>query len=105
VVFVIVTDGMENSSREFKKSTIKEMIERQKNVYNWHFNFLAANQDAFAEAAGLGVDAAGAANWAPAKAAVAYSSMSSKLARMRHAAQSGEEVDNEFTEEERRRML
>jgi len=39
VVFVIVTDGMENLSREFKKSTIKEMIERQKNVYNWHFNF------------------------------------------------------------------
>ncbi len=29
VIFVIMTDGMENSSKEFTKSQIKEMIEEQ----------------------------------------------------------------------------
>ena len=62
VVFVVMTDGLENSSKEFSKATIKEMIERQQQQYSWHFTFLGANQDAFAEAGGMGIDAAGVAN-------------------------------------------
>ena len=55
VVFVIVTDGQENSSKEYTKPQIKEMIERQQNDYKWQFTFLGANQDAFAEAHGIGI--------------------------------------------------
>lgn len=57
VVFVITTDGMENSSKEFTKSNIKEMIEHQKNKYSWTFIFLGANIDAIGEATSLGIDA------------------------------------------------
>jgi hypothetical protein len=32
---VIVTDGEENSSHEFSKAKIKEMIERQQSTYKW----------------------------------------------------------------------
>lgn len=55
VVFVILTDGMENQSKEFKKAQIAEMIEKQRSQFNWQFLFLGANQDAIQEAGGLGI--------------------------------------------------
>jgi uncharacterized protein YegL len=65
VLFVILTDGQENSSREFKKARIAEMIKHQTEIYKWQFVFLAANQDAIAEAGGLGILAGNAANYVP----------------------------------------
>lgn len=100
VIFVIVTDGQENSSREFSLSTIKEMIEKQQNKFSWQFTFLGANQNAFAEAGGMGIHADGVANYAAHKAQAAYGAASSKLSRMRTSAQAGETVDNQFTSEE-----
>src|SRR5690606_12079144 len=46
VIFVVVTDGLENSSREYTKDKVKEMVKHQDEVYNWTFIFLGANQDA-----------------------------------------------------------
>jgi len=45
VLMVIITDGHENASKEYKKDKIKEMVETQKNVYSWEFMFLGANID------------------------------------------------------------
>lgn len=56
VIFVITTDGMENSSREFNKKAVKEMIEHQQDKYSWTFMFLGANMDAVSEAASLGIN-------------------------------------------------
>lgn len=56
VIFVITTDGMENASREFVKSTVKDMIEHQQSKYSWTFMFLGANMDAVGEAASLGIN-------------------------------------------------
>ena len=60
VIFFIITDGEENSSKEFSNEKIKEMVEHQKNTYNWEFIFLGANIDAFsaADAIGIGHDKA-----------------------------------------------
>lgn len=55
VVFVIVTDGMENASTEFNWDQVKESIERQTNDYAWRFVFLAANQDAIQTGGNLGI--------------------------------------------------
>jgi hypothetical protein len=104
VIFVVMTDGLENSSREFSKAQVKEMIERQQSVYSWHFTFLGANQDAFAEAGGMGIHAAGAAQFAQHKVAAAYGATGAKVARMRKQLRGGESVSNAFTEEERARM-
>ncbi len=60
VLFVVMTDGQENSSREFTLAQVREMIQRQQSQYQWHFTFLSANQDAFAEAGAMGIDTAGA---------------------------------------------
>ena len=54
-VFVITTDGEENSSREFTYRKVKELIERQQKDYGWDFLFLGANIDAGEEAAKIGI--------------------------------------------------
>lgn len=56
VMFVIITDGMENSSREYNHKKIKEMIEHQKSKYAWDFIFLGANIDAVKTASSFGIN-------------------------------------------------
>ena len=55
VVFVIITDGMENASKEFTSEDVKKRIKEQTDTYKWKFQYLAANQDAFASGATLGI--------------------------------------------------
>jgi hypothetical protein len=57
VLVAILTDGLENSSREYNRSQIYDKIKHQRDLYQWEFAFLAANQDAFAEGTKLGIDA------------------------------------------------
>ena len=56
-IFVITTDGQENSSREYSYEKIKKMITRQQEKYGWEFIFLGANMDAIGEAGKLGIRA------------------------------------------------
>jgi hypothetical protein len=104
VVFVIVTDGQENSSREFTREQIREMVQHQQNTYSWQFTFLAANQDAFAEGTSLGIAQDGIATYAAEKVGATYDIAAKKLSRMRKAASDGFKVDNNFTPEERREV-
>jgi len=57
VVFVIVTDGLENASSVFTRHKIDGMIAHQRDQYQWQFLFLGANQDAIATAASLNISA------------------------------------------------
>ncbi|MDY5124535.1 MAG: vWA domain-containing protein [Treponema sp.] len=54
-IFVITTDGEENSSREYSYEKINKMITRQQEKYGWEFIFLGANMDAIGEAGKLGI--------------------------------------------------
>ena len=65
VLFVITTDGMENSSRNFTKAQIEKMIQHQTKGHGWEFIFLGANMDAVSEATSIGIDASKAVdyNW------------------------------------------
>ncbi len=55
-IFVIITDGYENASREYSVSQVKKMIE-QKQEEGWEFLFLGANIDAVEEAGKIGISA------------------------------------------------
>lgn len=55
VMFVIITDGYENASREFTYEKVRQMIEYQKDKYSWEFIFLGANIDAVATAEQFGI--------------------------------------------------
>ena len=105
VVFVIVTDGAENSSKEFTRERIRQMVELQQSVYKWQFTFLAANQDAFAEGASMGIAQDGIAAYSMGKVRGTYDAAAKKMSRMRKAASEGASVDNKFTDEERGEML
>lgn len=59
LVFMIITDGEENSSREFKLASVKKMIEHQTKKYNWQFLYLGADVNSFSAASGMGIRAAG----------------------------------------------
>jgi hypothetical protein len=49
VAFVILTDGLENSSREYKLEMIKALLEKVQKEFGWLVLYLGANQDAFTE--------------------------------------------------------
>ena len=56
VLFVIITDGMENASREYRVEQVKKLIEERKEKDNWEFLFLGANIDAIGAAKDIGID-------------------------------------------------
>ena len=55
-MFVITTDGMENSSSRYTSQEVKKMIRRQKEKYGWEFLFIGANIDAVETAAHFGIE-------------------------------------------------
>ena len=46
VLFVVITDGHENASKEFNRDQISAMIKKQEGTYDWDFVFLGADFDA-----------------------------------------------------------
>jgi hypothetical protein len=104
MVMVIVTDGGENSSKEFNNKKIKEMIDHQAKVYKWQFTFLGANQDSFAVAANLGIAAESTSNYSEEKTSGAFLGAHSNVARMRGSSAKGHQVTNSYSAEERKAM-
>lgn len=57
VLFIVITDGQENTSKRFNRNDVKRRVENQSTSYNWQFLYLGANQDAIAEGAKYGIAA------------------------------------------------
>lgn len=62
-LFIITTDGLENSSKEYNYAKVKQLVETEKEKYGWEFLFLGANIDAVAEAGKFGICADRAVNY------------------------------------------
>jgi hypothetical protein len=73
VLVCIVTDGQENSSREYSLDAIKKLIKNCEKD-NWNFIYLAANQDAFEVGTSFGVSAGNTFTYTASAAGVAYMS-------------------------------
>jgi len=54
VIFAVMTDGQENSSKA-SSLDVKERVDHQIGAYRWQFMYLGANQDAVLEGAKMGV--------------------------------------------------
>lgn len=65
VMFVIITDGMENASQEYSTQQIRHMIEHEKKQHGWEFIFLGANIDAVKTAKDFGINEDNAADYVP----------------------------------------
>lgn len=70
VLIMIMTDGLENASKEYSKSTVKALIDSTTKEYNWNYVFIGANIDSASEAQNIGISSHHAANYAPDSAGV-----------------------------------
>lgn len=85
VMFVIITDGAENASREYSTPQVKAMIQREKEKYGWEFIFLGANMDAVETVGRFGISADRVADYVPdgAGTALNFQMMSETVATFR----------------------
>ena len=99
VVFVILTDGRENASREYRREKIMEMIKHQESAYKWQFVFLGANQDAIAAGRDIGISMDMAMTYDANRPRAAYASVSKNL----HTVRAGASTRMSFSVEDRKR--
>ncbi|MEU5409794.1 vWA domain-containing protein [Nocardia asteroides] len=104
VIVVVLTDGHENSSREWTHAAVKSLITQQQDVYNWTFVFLGANMDAVEVGTNLGIDRDSAITYAPVAGGVrgAFDALSAYSARAQ-AAPAGSARRARFSTAERRK--
>ncbi len=102
VVVMVVTDGYENSSIEFQRPKIFEMITLQRETYKWEFIFLGANQDAIQEGGSLGVNKTSSATYSSTKlgAQRIFYAVGEGVASYRTGAASGCAISEEAKQEQ-----
>jgi hypothetical protein len=108
ILVCIVTDGLENASKEYKLADIQKLIKKCEKD-DWNFIYLAANQDAFAVGTSFGVSAGNTFTYKPtadgvfnmsntlSASAVSYRSMSSTDANFKTKSKSL--IDNDKDDE------
>lgn len=98
VIVVVVTDGLENASKEFSVNGVRKLVETQQAEAGWEFLFLGANVDSFEVGGGLGFAASSTINYdaSPDAAAAVTDSASSWISRYRTTGEAG------FTDDERK---
>ncbi len=88
VLFVIITDGMENASIEYRGNQIRAMVEKKK-ADGWNFIFIGAGIDAYSEAADLGIGQGAAFDISPSRAGIheafRYSRVAGKVSRQKRS--------------------
>jgi uncharacterized protein YegL len=100
IVFVTVTDGEENQSREFTLTQVKALVDTQ-TAAGWTFVFLSAGLNAYADATAMGYDASNSQAWDRRgdNTRMAFNSVSKGMTNMREKKRRGMMTDNvEFFE-------
>lgn len=106
IVVLIMTDGEENKSKEFKGTVglnkLSSMVLHQKEKYAWEFVFIGANIDAFTAANTYGIDRSHAINYSQDAfgQANAFKSMSKGMAALRTSSYYGAAAPAAFFENE-----
>jgi len=101
VIFLIITDGHENSSHRYSAAQIKSMVEHQKDVYSWEFVFMGANIDAISAGTNLGISAHNTLNYAATAAGTAdlYKTVSESMSMYRSSNSSRADFFNQTSEQ------
>lgn len=85
VVVAVMTDGMENASKEWTHGAIKALVEQQTNDYRWQFMYMGADQDAIEVGASMGVHRDHAVTYGRGRTREAMAAQSAKIAGLRAA--------------------
>lgn len=97
VIVVTLTDGEENSSREYTAESVRKLVDAFQAVEKWEFIFLGANQDAITTAKQFGIRAGSAITYE----ANAKGVNESILATTRYISDTRSGLAASFTDEER----
>ncbi|EMA3641541.1 hypothetical protein U2T78_002243 [Providencia stuartii] len=97
VLFVIITDGEENSSHKYSQSKIKSMIKSAEMEDKWDFIFLGANIDAITAADSIGISRSKATGYVQDKTGYdkAYKAINNAVESKKNAAPISEEWKKE----------
>jgi hypothetical protein len=105
VVVAIMTDGMENASREWRQRDIKALVEQQTNDHGWEFMYMGADQDAVEVGRGLGVKEGQSVTYAKGKSYEAMAAVSGNVRGYRSARSFDPTAPMpEFTHDQRQRL-
>ncbi len=107
VVVGIMTDGLENASREWTHTRVKELIEKQTRDYSWQFLYLGADQDAIEVGMSIGVGAGHAVTYGRGRVKQAMAATAANVSSYRRARAEGVPAPaaaamSEFTDAQRR---
>ncbi|AKU14811.1 vWA domain-containing protein [Luteipulveratus mongoliensis] len=103
IIVAIMTDGLENASREWTRPAIKSLVEQQTRDYEWQFLYMGADQDAIEVGAGLGVAREHSMSYSRGAVKEAMTATSGNIARYRGARAGGAAAKMEgYTDEQRR---
>ena len=107
VIVGIMTDGLENASREWSHPQVKQLIETQTRDYQWQFLYLGADQDAVEVGMSIGVGAGHSVTYGRGKVKQAMAATAANVSSYRQARAGGMPAPaaaalSEFTEEQRR---
>ncbi len=86
-IVVIVTDGQENSSREWSKQALHAAIDERIKRGNWTFTYLGTQPETWDDASSLGMGVGASAVYTPTNAGATYRAMASASASMARSAQ------------------
>lgn len=101
-VLAIMTDGLENASKEHTKETIKALIDRKQKEEGWLVVYLGTGHDAWTQARQMGLAAGNVVNYAAAATADTMPRFFMRQTRYVKAAKAAEEaLSGGFTDEER----
>jgi Mg-chelatase subunit ChlD len=100
VIFVIVTDGEENSSHEYTLEAVRTLLE-EKQKLGWQVSYLGANVDAFAVGASLGIRQGQSMNFSGAHAVQVMDAYATSNVRYANRPSVTETATADFTEDER----
>ena len=102
VIVAIMTDGMENASKEWTGASIKALVSQQTNTWGWTFMYMGADQDAVEVGVSLGIARDHAVTYSRGKSREAMAMASGKIADLRAARVAAPAAPMEaFTDEER----
>jgi uncharacterized protein YegL len=96
-IVVIVTDGQENSSREWSKTALHAAIDERVKRGNWTFTYLGTQPETWDDASSLGMGVGASATYNAANAGATYRTMASasmNMARGVHASSTSFLHDN-----------
>ena len=103
VIFVIMTDGLENDSKEYGRKHVFDMISKREKQ-GWAFTYIGANQDAWEVGRGIGISGEYTADYDADIPGKAMESIATSNLRTKQSMRSGHRPQQAFTDEERRNM-